>query len=334
MRYGEVCNAALQLMNQYSLAGDTIPRSYNNQSDYYGRMAQLVDDAMMVIAEGPRRIRAVKKLDCEHGKEQGPYLRYVLPEDLMEVIPGGLFVYSPEGTRRPLEMHYQTGYDRLDERRILLPRELAKQEVWLEYYRRPRSVLADVNAGLALYETEVAVPSSATSIRVAGHMAHHTPAVKAVTASGKTPLELTLTPAQCLNGETGRDKSLNAILKSDYVVGAANVSLSGAQTVRVTGWARPGDAVYAFLNNTSSVVAFATAPTEPDEDLVLDNAPETHRPIPYYVAAYLLMPEDAFAYASLHNQWQNLLGGLYEQPRPERGIIEDAYAGLSDFEVF
>ena len=79
MKYGEVCNAALQLMNQYSLAGDNIPTTYNNQADYYRRMAELVDDAQMVIAAGPRRIRAASTGTFRISADRTPTLMFARP---------------------------------------------------------------------------------------------------------------------------------------------------------------------------------------------------------------------------------------------------------------
>lgn len=327
MTYGQVRDASLKLFNQYSLAGKDIAESYNNQADYLRRIPELVDDAMWEISSGPRRIRAAKKLEPERGKDEGPYLRYTLPDDLLDIIPGGLFTYRGD-QRHDLpwdHMHYQTGYDRLDERRILLPREWERQEIWLEYYRRPRSIMGCVNAGMELQSAEVEVPVGATSIIVAGKTDIATPALKVVDDDTTTPVTLTITRATRLDGETGRLEKLNAFLKRDYVTGTAEVT--PGDTVRITGWAKPGDAVYAFMENTT-VVAFAAAPTEPDEDMPLDNAPETHTPIPYYVAAHLVQGEDSFWYASLYNEWRTKLEYLGQAPQPHRGLVGDVY-GLS-----
>ena len=206
MTYGEIRDASLKLIHQYSLAGEEIPETYNNQSDYIKRIPQLVDDAMWLIASGPRRLRTAKVLDRDRAKDQDGMNRFILPEDLMDIIPGGLFVVERG------EYHYDTSFVRLDEKRILLPHYI-RGSVWLEYYRRPESVQEGVKKGEEL----------------------------------------------------------------------------------------------------------------PDDDYELDNSYETHRCIPYYVAAHLIMQDDAFLYASLYNEWQNMLGNLVEAPQPHRGIIEDAY---------
>ena len=46
----------------------------------------------------------------------------------------------------------------------------------------------------------------------------------------------------------------------------------------------------------------------------LDNTPDTHEAIPYYIAAMLLLDQNAYGYASLHNMWENKLARLGYKP--------------------
>ena len=50
MTYAQCRDAALQIINQYSLGGTVIASSYNNQQDYINRIPNLVNDAMTYIA--------------------------------------------------------------------------------------------------------------------------------------------------------------------------------------------------------------------------------------------------------------------------------------------
>ena len=50
MTYGELKRQALMLISQYSIAGTTVPASYNNQADYIMKIPLLVDSAEMEIA--------------------------------------------------------------------------------------------------------------------------------------------------------------------------------------------------------------------------------------------------------------------------------------------
>ncbi len=64
------------------------------------------------------------------------------------------------------------------------------------------------------------------------------------------------------------------------------------------------------------------APRDTDE---LDNTPQVQMALPYYVAAYLVMQDDAFAFSALSNEFDARLARLGERPRAQVGIVEDAY---------
>lgn len=163
------------------------------------RVPELVDDAQMIIASGPRPIRESKVLERSQAKDYGEMLEYRLPVDLMQIAPGGLLVLDGE------RFYYESGYVQPDDKRILLPRSITGT-IRLEYYRRPRQI----------------------------------------------------------------------------------------------------------------------TPDQEDAD-ELDNSLLTHNAIPYYVAAHLVMQDDAFAYSALYNEWQNQLNGMYQRPQPHRGRVQNAY---------
>ena len=56
MTYEQVKNQTLKLLNQYSVAGNKVEGSYNNQADYLKRIPELVNDAMVEIATTARKI--------------------------------------------------------------------------------------------------------------------------------------------------------------------------------------------------------------------------------------------------------------------------------------
>lgn len=64
---------------------------------------------------------------------------------------------------------------------------------------------------------------------------------------------------------------------------------------------------------------------DPDEDAELDNTPVAQMALPYYVAAHLVMHDDAFAYQALYNEFEAKLARLVEAPRAELGAVEDVY---------
>ncbi len=66
----------------------------------------------------------------------------------------------------------------------------------------------------------------------------------------------------------------------------------------------------------------------PADDTPLDNSPETHTAIPYFVAGQLVMYDDPYRYAALHNEWETRLSRLSEESSAEEGRVRDAYAGF------
>ena len=122
----------------------------------------------------------------------------------MDIVPGGVLVLEAGESR------YESGYVRADDRHLLLPR--TEGEVWLEYYRRPRSCRCDC-----------------------------------------------------------------------------------------------GDEA------------------EPCGETQLDNAPETHRAIAYYVAAHLVLQDDEEVYLALLKEWRELLRRITLAPQPHRAVVRDVY---------
>ena len=64
---------------------------------------------------------------------------------------------------------------------------------------------------------------------------------------------------------------------------------------------------------------------DPREDAELDNTAEAQMALPYYAAAHLVMQDNAFAYASLYNEFEAKLARLGKNAQAEVGIVEDAY---------
>lgn len=131
MNYGELRDSALKLINQYTIAGQKIPLVYNNQQDYLLRIPSLVNEAQVYIASGPRRIREMVQLDRNEAEYINHMYRFALPEDRMEIKPGGLFVM------RDHHVDYVTEYICQGEDYILVP-DWVKGDIYLEYYRQPK----------------------------------------------------------------------------------------------------------------------------------------------------------------------------------------------------
>lgn len=213
MNYGEIRDASLQLINQYTIAGAPYVPSYNNQQDYLNKIPFLINDCLIYIASTVCRYPSQVTLDPEKGEEYGNYIRFVLPDDLLELIPGGLLV--PNADKRRGESSIWTRY-KIEPDHILIPRDVDKQLI-LPYYRRPQ-----------------------------------------------------LLP------------------------------FSGI----------------------------------PSDDTVIDAPLTVQMAIPYYVAAHLVMEDDAFRYASLYNEFENKLARLVPAPYTEIQEVFDVYGGFDGEDGF
>lgn len=70
---------------------------------------------------------------------------------------------------------------------------------------------------------------------------------------------------------------------------------------------------------------FMLAETPHDSD-ALDNDPETHFAIPFYVAAHLVIHDDAFLYSSFYNKYEDKLAKMGSGLTAEVRIVDDAYS--------
>lgn len=131
MNYAWARDFTLQLINQYSVAGQTVEPGYNNQADYLRRIPNLLDDAQMHAATTVRRIRKVTPLtELLPGYMPGWEL-YELPEDCWQMVSGGLIrFHGPK-----LQRYHR--YRLIGAKQIAVPESL-RGELEVEYFRYPR----------------------------------------------------------------------------------------------------------------------------------------------------------------------------------------------------
>lgn len=131
MNYGQIKNYALQLINQYTIAGADYASSYSNQQDYLNRIPMLVNDALLYTTSSAKKLRATYELKSEEGEPVGDWRRYELPEDFLELINGLFLLERGDGARQFLSHYILQG-----DTHILIPADI-HSSVLLEYYRRP-----------------------------------------------------------------------------------------------------------------------------------------------------------------------------------------------------
>ena len=199
-------DAAFQLLNHYSIAGNIVPLSYNDQADDKNRMLNLINDAQMAIAMSVRPISAFMTVD-------------------MPILP----------------------------------------------------------TGTALAEIEVHMPENFDQV-----------------------LNIYFTPALDENGRvTG---------------GTSECCGPFTRNARQYQWI--GDDVLLLPNKPAGTyrIEYSRYPqrytTTTPENTELDNTPDTHPPIPYYVAAMIAAEENPKLYYVLYNIWETRLARLVEKKKP------------------
>ena len=128
MTYGEMKNYVLKLLNRYSIAGEKIPLSYNDQADIEARISDLTRDALQYLATSCRRLREVAPLTAPD--RVGDFYLYQLPDDCYQMC-GGLLRLTADG-----DAARYRGYRPVGGRQLLIP-VADKGQYLVEYFRYP-----------------------------------------------------------------------------------------------------------------------------------------------------------------------------------------------------
>lgn len=63
----------------------------------------------------------------------------------------------------------------------------------------------------------------------------------------------------------------------------------------------------------------------PEDALELDNTPDVHAAIPFFVAAQLVLYDDSYRYAVLRSEYESRVAALRESARVEESTVGDVY---------
>lgn len=131
MNYEWARDFTLELINQYSVAGDVVAMSYNNQADYIARIPKLLNDAQMHIATTVRRIREMVPSTELKSEVRGDWRVYTVPDDCWQMSGAGLVLFNRGETLR-----YHK-YRNIGAKQFAVPVSMT-EEFWLEYFRYPK----------------------------------------------------------------------------------------------------------------------------------------------------------------------------------------------------
>lgn len=141
MLYSELEAGVLRYLDQYSVAGEPTPHTYNRQADALGRIPQLINDGIRHIRMAVRPLVAEMRLT--DGQDCGSYLRYRLPEEFRSLRG----IYSLVGG----QLQNVRRYKLLGTRTLLLPKEQGA-DYTLEYVRTPNTLPREPKADFSLQE--------------------------------------------------------------------------------------------------------------------------------------------------------------------------------------
>ena len=133
MTYRNIKRKVLELIDRYSVAGETISPAYNGQSDFLHRIPGLINDAVLKIRTEARPLTGSRML--RGGVKQGSMKIYGLPGECRRIKTGG--VYRIAGG----EYLPTANYRLIGDRNILLPDDGA--DYMVEYYCQNPECLPD-----------------------------------------------------------------------------------------------------------------------------------------------------------------------------------------------
>lgn len=131
MNYAWVRDMALKLIDQYSVAGELVAPSYNNQTDYLLKIPALVNDGLSLLFTRYRPVRAFVPVGTLDRVEVNGLDTYLLPKRLWKICGSGLIAAGEDG----LPYRY-SGYRLMGEDSLILDKG-APGNLLLEYYCRP-----------------------------------------------------------------------------------------------------------------------------------------------------------------------------------------------------
>ena len=150
MTYGELKTKVLNLIFSYSIAGDPIELSYDNQADYVNMIPPLLSSVQSYIYQ-IKKIRDCILLKDLEVEDMGETLLYHLPDDCMKVIPG---IIIPKSGK-----HFGPAFERrMDYRlfggtKMMVPKNYPDNAI-LEYEKRAVPIPQNVPDNYVLKNTE------------------------------------------------------------------------------------------------------------------------------------------------------------------------------------
>ena len=140
-----------------------------------------------------------------------------------------------------------------------------------------------------------------------------------------------------LKTETLGDKTIYVLPDDCFdIFNGGLIDMSGPRMRRFSFYRRVGNKLILPANASDGLILeYYRYPkkigTDPKDGLKLDNTPDTHPIIPYYVASHLVMYDDTYRYAVLYSEYEKRLSRLGTGIFVEENLIPDAYDWVGGF---
>ena len=133
MTYGQFKDRVLQLIFSYSIAGDDIELSYNNQADYVKMIPGLLNTCQSEIYQIKTIEDSILLRDLDYEDMEGDLRLYFLPDDCLRMKPG-LIIPRHHGHHHRVFERY-TGYRLFGGNKMYAPKSLPDDTIF-EYVKR------------------------------------------------------------------------------------------------------------------------------------------------------------------------------------------------------
>ena len=149
MTYGELKKKVLNLIFSYSIAGDPIELTYDNQADYVNMIPPLLSSVQTYIYQ-IKKIRDSILLKDLTVEDLGEVNMYHLPDDCIKVIPG---IIVPGGGHHTPVFHRRMDYKLFGGDKMMAPKDYPDNAI-LEYEKRAVPIPQNVSDNYVLKNTE------------------------------------------------------------------------------------------------------------------------------------------------------------------------------------
>lgn len=300
---------AMQHINQYSIAGQTVPLSYNNQADYQNRVLNLINDAQMEIAKTTKRIPAQFRI-----VQASP------PTVVKELETKSHFdvdlVTGDSGDKTAKAYYFEVSNSG-----IVYIETKAPEGTWSVI--KTINTVANPNGGFNAYKGHI-TPTKNVRLRFSGLNPYLFRNIGVYDCNFRD--DDSITPCSEM-----RSYDLPEDLYQIDGKGIPHFDAGGELRYRHDySWIGERTLLLRSELVGEFIIDYYRYPIRlekgiDEESTFLDNTPDTHEAVPYYVASMLCRYDNAYIADTLYNMFEIKLSRFAEGVQSENTMVEDVY---------